>query len=283
MNKNSITNHRTFDFSKTDVIKPPIDEIKDNHKVFKYTKVIVNSADRDIINYPNPNNYTVDIVDTIENIVSAEIVMHDIPFTEYLINENNNKIYLNNAEVLLNHGDYSKIDLAGELQNNINAVPGNNFEVVYSSRLDNFSFKNLNQVPFTLKFDSYIYKLLGYDKDTEYTSDNTSYTISAINRCDFNANKYICIYIETLTLNSSIDSNIHKSSLLVYRNEMSINSRSATYNIIKNYNPIISQLARIQIKAYDAYGNPYNFHNQDHRIDILFTSRKISLGYLSYV
>ena len=79
--------------------------------------------------------------------------------------------------------------------------------------------------------------------------------------------------IEQFDLLKSIDRDLNKSFAMIpkmYQN-LSI-ADSAKYK--KNFSPPIPKLAKLRIKFFDRFGNPYDFQNVDHRFELLITSAK---------
>jgi hypothetical protein len=260
-----------MDFANSDVIKPP-DPYK--HKEIKIKRVVIDSRDRDITQYPKPNDYVVVLDELIDDVVTGEIVLMDIPFSSYVININNNFFEADNEILYIETGDYSKTTLVNVLQNALNTnTKGKTYTVTYNTNKDNYTI-TCNQ-EFTIKFVNYLSEMVGFVKDIEYTGTE----LVSIYRSNFNVNKYIVLKIDYMTINFSSNSNIHKSSAVVYKNELSLNTKSNISILKKWFNPIIPKLYKLRIQLYDYYGNLYDFQNQNHRIDILFENRKHTLKY----
>jgi hypothetical protein len=277
MNYNNVI-PKDFDYDNSHIIKPPVTKPSDE---MKYTRTIICSKDRDKSLYPRANNYVVNLETEIDEVVTGEIILMDIPFTSYLINYNNSKVLLNNKPLYIEEGDYDKAGIASALQDCLNANADSlTFTVAYVDTKDNFLITCASGSDFTLQIDSYLCQILGFEQDLEYTS--SSFKLKSTYRCNLDVNKYIILYIDYMTINVSSTNNIHKSTAVVYKNEMSINTRSTITQIKKWFNPIIPRLQKIRVRMTDEYGNPYDFQNQDHRIDILYESRKRSIKYTGY-
>jgi hypothetical protein len=97
-------------------------------------------------------------------------------------------------------------------------------------------------------------------------------------------NSGIVLSIEHFTINHSSNSIIDRSTAIIYPTATMLNYISIPSVLIKKYfNPPIGRLNRISISFKDYYGNPYNFRNKDHRIEILFESRKNLNKYSHFV
>lgn len=113
-------------------------------------------------------------------------------------------------------------------------------------------------------------KILGFSAATYvsvYDSGNTLYTIVAPFRRNFQDNRYCVLNIDNMSINNSVNSNIFKSFALV-------DGRASADKVEKFFNPSI-RLNKLRIEFIDYFGNPYNFRNFEHRIEILFESTSI--------
>jgi hypothetical protein len=263
-----------FDYSSSHIIKPP--EVKKD-KDIKYTRTVISSRDRDIDRYPNPNNYVVDLQTEIDEVVAGEILLLDVPFSSYLINSNNDTIIVNDENLKIPHGNYSKDEFAKVLENTFNTT-SDIYTIQYVKAQDNFEIVS-NMSEYTVKATSYLAQIIGFKENKLYSSTNR--LLRSEYRCRFDVNKYIILTVDYMTINNSIDSNVHKSTAIVYENELQINTKALTIPIKKYFNPIVPRLRHVRIKLTDYYGNPYDFQNHDHRIDIMYESRKHSIKYMS--
>ena len=105
------------------IVKPGYNNINvespqsNEKKEYMKRQLIIDSAFRNIVNYPDVNNYTIDIEDEFKNITSIELTQVNIPkcARPYTINDSNNKLYFQEQEnsiicVTLDEGDYADID-----------------------------------------------------------------------------------------------------------------------------------------------------------------------------
>jgi len=74
------------------LIKAP-NELKTKLQDTNTTVIYIDSRDRNIEKYPNPNDYVIYLDDTYRDIVSLELISCDVPKTEYNINNSNNVIH----------------------------------------------------------------------------------------------------------------------------------------------------------------------------------------------
>jgi hypothetical protein len=282
MQSEYITSINQKDFFNNAIIEPPKEFMfYENNK--KYTRIVVDSKDRNHTLFNNPNGYEVVFDDDINDVVSAQLVSADVPFVSYLINDVFNQLYITiggtTSTVTLTTGDYSSTDLATHIQTRLNALSANNFSISYDAIKDNFRFRS--KVAFTLVFPerNSLSMLLGFDNNRNYSSSVSSEVDAFVNvvqspfRKNFNFNKYIYLVIEQFDLNKGNAKPINKSfaALTEQYTSLSINDKP---QIIKYFSPTIPRLGKLKISFYDRFGNNYDFQNHDHRLEFLFTSFK---------
>lgn len=302
-NQQQVMNYNTFDFAKTAVIKPPFEDFKNREVKNKQTRFVIDSRDRDDSLFPEPNSYEIKLDEDIEDVTSAEIILADIPFSSYIVNNNNNtlhvKIGTTTHAVSVEVGDYTPSELAAAFTLSLNStITTGTFNVVYVSIKDNFTISS--SVDFTLELSdstmskgSYanksIGKVLGFRPETvpsvvgaaEPTTMHT-YFARATFRKDFNTNKYIILHIDQMNVNHSTNTVTNKSLALVQKQYTTLNLFSPLM-IKKNFNPPIGRLTKLKLLFKDYYGNLYDFQNQDHRIEIMFESNKHLRKYQDFV
>lgn len=279
------TNYKNFDFSQTALIKPPFEEFKNNQAGNKFTRIIVDSRDRNQSLYPSPSLYEIQLDEEIEDVTAAEVMVMDIPFTSYLININNSKLHVASDSidylVTIPEGDYTGASLASALSKSLVSQTFSLFEISYDTVKDNFSISSNRS--FKLRFEamptSNLYKVLGFsrsDQDSIIRPANSSghtHFLGSQFRKDFNDHKYIVLHIDQISLNISNNTNTNKSIALI-PNRFSTLNHFTTTPIKKFFNPPIGRLTKLRFTFKDYYGNIYDFQNADHRIDIMFESSK---------
>lgn len=282
MQSEYITSINKNDFFNNAIIEPPKEFMFfENNK--KYTRIVVDSKDRNHSLFNDPNAYEVVLDDDINDVVSAQLVSADVPFVSYLVNSVFNQLYITiggtTSTVTLAIGDYSASDLAAHIQSRLNDLSAGNFSVSYDSIKDNFRFRS--KVTFTLVFPdkNSLSMLLGFDNNKNYASSVSSEVDAFVNvvqspfRKNFNFNKYIYLVIDQFDLNKGNAKPINKSfaALTEQYTSLSINDKP---KIVKYFSPTIPRLGKLKISFYDRFGNKYDFQNHDHRLEILFTSFK---------
>ena len=80
------------------IIKPPSIEREEQKRTF--STLIIDSRDRNYNIYPNANDYTIDLDEVYQDVLSIELVSAKVPFSNYLINSTNNILYFINIRAI---------------------------------------------------------------------------------------------------------------------------------------------------------------------------------------
>lgn len=248
-------------------------------------RVVIDSRSRDRSLYPTPQKYDVHLLNDIFNVTSMRMVMANVPFAAYMVGARRRSLPVSTAagsfEATLAVGDYSSpADLATELQSALVAASGGvAFAVSHSARTDSFSVEA--PVPFVLPLsgraaDSPV-ELLGFSADRDYASSpapggSALHVLGAPYRCNFSKDSYVVLKLspnaELLTSPSqAIDRTF---ALIPATPDININVDEDAY--IKRWNPPISRLSRFSVEFTDTRGEPYDFQNQDHYIEMVVES-----------
>ena len=266
------------ELEKHAIIQPP-KEFKYFGNETKYTRVVIDSMYRDKALYPSPNDYYFVFDDDINDVMTARLIVADIPFNDYVINAHFNKLYLqvnggSETTVQLTQGIYDKPGLAAHIQTQLNATFGANvFTVQYSSTTDKFTFTATQNfiINFEGRNNTSLHPLLGFAANNYSTTANT--TLTAPFRCNFSHNNYIVMCIDQFDNNKS-NTKPHNKSFAILTDKITNINFEDDPNIIKAFNPPIPRLPKIHVTFFDRYGNPYDFNNKEHRFEILFTGHK---------
>lgn len=274
----------SFDvFYKNAIIPPP--EAKSEN--IKYTRLAIDSKDRDKSLFPNANNYEVRLNNEIDDVISAKLINADIPLSMYMINKYFDTLVVQQGSdtpqnIQLDHGNYNENELATLITDALNNAFGDStFTVTYNTNKDNFSFVSTS--PFSLIFgtsSNSLDMLLGFSKKT-YTSINlgrVNHVINAEYRKNFNYNNCIIMYIDKFDTYQSPSNEIDRC-FAILPSVYTLLSISDNPELIKIFSPPIPRLAKLIISFYDRYGNPYDFSNMEHRFEILVKSHKQARKY----
>ena len=284
-----------FDFSTSMVIKPPFEQATNDQGGPKYTRIVIDSRDRDTSIYPYSNNYVVDLETEVLEVTSGEVIIKDISMSMYTINSYNDTLLLsilgNDNVVKLPNGDYVASSFAPVLADALNAsLPESHpFTVTHNVSKDTYTISVDATVAtvdgFSLDFQdaqlkqSNIALILGFVPGTVYTSvDNV---LAAPFRTNFDADRYVVMRIDQFTVNNSATSTLHKSTALI--GKVDVLSLRTIIPIKKYFNPPIARMFKLAISFTDYYGNPYEFNNKDHRLEIMLESKRHHSKYTSFV
>ena len=137
-------------------------------------RVILDSRERNITLFPNPNSYEINLLEDIQSVTSIRLISADIPFDSYIVNSNNNILYVayNNTvyTVVIDTGNYTTTELATELTNNINNnTSTTDFVVTYDIKKDNFKFCCKNAFGLVFRGNNFRHSYLN-STDTSYSN-----------------------------------------------------------------------------------------------------------------
>ena len=131
-------------------------------KAVRQTTIVVNSRDRNYMNYPNPNHFRYALRRPLTNVISIEMINAVIPSTLFTIQVPWASFTFTegstNFTVTLSPGYYTELTLASELEKQLNALVGitNVYEVKFIkyNMMLNIITTNATPVSYTFKFFS---------------------------------------------------------------------------------------------------------------------------------
>jgi len=137
----------------------------------------VDSSERDCIEFPNPNDYTVALNTPIYNITNLKLISARIPTFQFMINAGNKQFDVDNRTIILTEGNYDGTSLASMLQTSL-APPTSNIDTVsFTSGTNALTFSNTLSKNFSMKFYS---GSNGYTSKTVYGTPATVLGFQAI-------------------------------------------------------------------------------------------------------
>ena len=304
-----ILNYDTFDFANSVVIKPDESGVDENKKMnVKYTKIVIDSRDRNTNIYPNPSSYTINLEEIIDDIFIAELLIANVPFSEHVVCDSNNimKFIVDNiyeVNVKITNRNYDETQLAEEFTSvlNSNQTSINNsltFNVIYNKFTNKYTFTC--NLPFVIIASDRVEKdyngndenkyttnstskLLGFGKEKYYSNFDIVHSIEAPFVRNFNDSNYIALHIDQFSVNKSISSVTNKSFAILSKAYTLQSFISAGAYVKKFFPQPIAKLSKLTIKLYDVDGNLYNFQNKDHRLELMLHSYKHTRAYNSYI
>lgn len=283
-------------FEDHSLIKPPeLGKTSDTSR--KYYRYIIDSRDRNLAHFPSPNKYQLKLTEDITDVESVELVSYDIPFAQYMIKEGHNTFEVLHTDgarhtVSIKPGDYKLtqlVDFLNDAFQNILEFASNAVERKLEIRSLTTPGKILCAGPLIKKNDyetpsptyaSSLYKILGLPPtDFDFTtSDFTSFPYIIDNRTA----KYMIMNLGQTSLNFSENITTNSSFAVIMKDNFDdkfLDSNGAGKYMhkspyIKYYNPPIASLKTLNIEFVDYNGDLYDFQNQDHLVELLFTCYK---------
>jgi hypothetical protein len=131
---------------------------KDRRKVTRKTTIVVNSRDRQILSYPNTNNFRFVLRRPLKEIISIELVNGSIPALIYTINYGWNRFTFREGTMLyqfeLAPGLYTATTLAAELQICLNGSLQNAYTCTVDTNSQRLKLVGVGGRPFAFLFYS---------------------------------------------------------------------------------------------------------------------------------
>lgn len=274
------------EFLHSAIIPPPLTYNYEND--IKYTRIVIDSKDRDTPLFPEPNDYEVRFDDDIEDVVSVQLLNIDVPLSSYMINKYFNRLVcdIDDAQttVILDNGDYTSTSLATMMQTRMNAWFPNNFIVEYDATKDNYVFRSKQAFKLCFTEKNNLSSLLGFKKATYASVVDATQPNGYVNvikseyRKNFEFNNYIIMMIDQFDLIKSNSNTLSRMFAVIPKRYENLNISNEP-KIIKSFFPAVPRMARIKIMFFDRFGNLYDFQNMDHRIELLFSSHKQARKY----
>lgn len=278
-----------FDFQNSTIIKPPQANFdkNDHRKHVNYTRLIIDSRDRDINQYPNPASYVIDLPDDINDVVAAELHVADITLSAPLVNQYNNTITFNingtDITVTLEPGNYNAGKNLGTAIANVLANTDPTFTGTFDTDTEKFIFTCANVFNLSMQsIERNLARILGFNTVPVVQNINGLYTLKSTYKINTSDNTYIVLQIDNFPVNHSITPIIDKSFAILGPSQDKL-CQYSNKPVRKDLNPPIGKLSRLRLKFSDYYGNLYDFQNYDHRLEIVFESYKVLRKYMSYV
>lgn len=302
-----LIDYDNFDYSQTALIKPPSQIFHNENKANRKTvRLVVDSRDRNMTLFPNPNSYEIELIDEIQDVVSVKLCHTVIPFTDDLINQSNCKLHFsvnsNTYECSLDTGTYTETQLCDALIKKMNKTVGSDmFKIFHNTINDKFSIRCI--VPFELFFmgetinhsdgnrmTQYIAetvgKVLGFGiknyksvqdlQDLIYTS-----VIEAPFKKNFKIEDYVILHISPFYVNVSINDAINKSFAVIPKSFTHMNIHKED-TVRKYCNPPIPRLTKLRLSFKTYHGKAYDFQNQEHRLELELECLKNCRKYQSF-
>ena len=262
----------------------------------KRKRMVIDSRSRDLVAYPTPAKYEVQLDEDLFNVAAVNLIVADVPFPAFLIGPGRRTVpfsFSDGATVVANAllpvGDYaSPEDLATELGAAMTAAAAAaaaasgqllpTFAATYVARTDGFSISGT--VPFSLLFSGRATDapaaVLGFGSARDYPSApdvgaGGGHAITSPFRRDFRTDRYVVLKLSpNAEVITSVTQALDRTFAVVPRAEDCLNINADADGFEKRWTPPLSRVGRILVQFTDGDGNPYDFQNQDHRLELVF-------------
>lgn len=275
------------------------DSFKNNNNYVKEYYILIDSRDRNQNDYPNPNDYQIDLNDNYRELLEVKLISSNVPKSQYLINNNNNKLTFidsNNITHIIQIpiGNYNITELVSQIQTSMNNVGASdtytvsvnlktnkitinttsNFQLIFNGGLEKY-----NNSERTIYNQNSIGKLLGF-LPTDLSGAN-NYTSQ--NQYDLNGPTYILLHIDEFFniegINSSIQNSFAKIPLDTDQNTYKFFKQSNDYNVETLFSPPLAKLSQLNIRFLNYDGSLYDFGGLEHSFLIKIKTLNQSQGY----
>lgn len=278
----------------------PEDTIKTQTDTRSQT-IFIDSRDRYYNNYPNPNEYEIDLAYGFKDVVSLELISADIPKSQYNIHSNNNTLYLNKTNgasdadlkvksnytaVTIDVGNYSSADLVTELQTKIRVFTGEASTVALDAKTNKITLGTLGNDFVIYLNDSVssdtgrtklkptsgsLANILGFSANSQYVSANGG-SLVASGGLNINGENYIVLKIDNID-RAEGSNNIFRGAFA----KLSVADKSfGDYKQLKVsdfgaknieiFNPYLGRLNKLKLSFYNHDGSLYDFNGYEHCI-----------------
>jgi hypothetical protein len=264
----------------------PIEE--SNNREVRHNRIVIDSRDRDRAVYPTPSQYEVNLSDDIENVINVKLLVADVPFAARLLPESSSRLFLSmtsGTDVVADvaPGNYSSgADLALALSAALSTSAPGTFHVSYTERLDSLVLRCTSA--FSVETDKNvprILRVLGLGPGAQSLSEPSQDTALATYPHVLRAPHRVCLDTDRYVIMSmspsaevlmSANNAANRAFAVIPRDRAALSVRADDPPFEKSYKTPISRLTKVGIKFTDYDGQPYDFQDQDHRIELLVTS-----------
>ena len=270
--------------------------MKDQTKIkraVRRTTIVVNSRDRDLINYANSNKFRYELRRPLTNVLSIELINGCIPSYIYNVNTGWNsfsfKEGIKKFTITLTPGFYKEATIVTEIQARLNAIPGkqNTYTVILNPNTRRVQFTSTNVVPYSFLFYSGIQhddidfntlailsintpaRLLGFGLQ-DYTS-NASGVITSILPIDIdNFLKTIYLHIESdgknlsrMELGNGRQDCFHIFYLVPGSENYLLLNKDIDHSLFESSPAPIARIMTLDISFRDEFNRPVDFNQRE--------------------
>lgn len=263
-------------FAEHALIPPPKTESKDIST--RQHRVVIDSRDRDMIKYPDPSNYVIDINHDIRDVLSVQLIAYDIPFNNINVTEDNNLFEYLDAigdlqTIEIPEGEYNDISLLTDTINDLFAGPGTlNYPLSVSTSNIQLELNTTDATRFLFASDTgyrhrSIAKTLGFEPVDITASGSTT----AKYKYHLEAERYVALFLQAAKLCQTTNPGTHECFAMIPRYVDSEGAQALDTFVRKRFAAPIAALDKIHVRFKTRGGSYYNFENKDHRLELVYT------------
>lgn len=280
------------------LIKAP-DALKSSEQDTITTTIYIDSRDRDATSYPNTNDYVVDLENDYKDVLSLELTACDIHKTEYNVNTNTNKLYVQhtNAQVAagtfttvtLTPGNYNITDLLTELKTQIDTALSVAHTITVDSKTRKIKIaQDVNTEAFALVLEEAVKyrnttkkvhksgsigRMLGFHPTNKTASQSGGLNYITADGVYLLENEdYVILHIDEAprtegTSDAFIDAFARISfGGMSYGSIKQVKVSDFGSKCIKIYKPLNPRISKLRIRFYRQDGQLYDFNGADNSI-----------------
>lgn len=263
-------------FAEHALIPPPKTESKDIST--RQHRVVIDSRDRDMIKYPDPSNYVIDINHDIRDVLSVQLIAYDIPFNNINVTEDNNLF-----EYLDTNGDLQTIEIPEGEYNDISLLTGminglfvgstsSSYPLSVPTSNIQLELNTTDATRFLFASDTgyrhrSIAKTLGFEPVDITASGSTT----AKYKYHLEAERYVALFLQAAKLCQTTNPGTHECFAMIPRYVDSEGAQALDTFVRKRFAAPIAALDKIHVRFKTRGGSYYNFENKDHRLELVYT------------
>ena len=276
------------------------DTYKYNNNFLKTYHLVIDSRDRNTTLYPNNYNYQIDLDRPYTDVVAVELVSANIPKTEYLINDSNNKIHFSDDGTeyvaTITNGNYTISTLVTAIKNAMETVGTSTFTVTNDSVTNKITIVSSGST-FSLLFnggsetygettrttypESSAAEIIGFSK-SDFTG---ALTYTGDFQYNLNGPTYVLLEIDDFDNINGVHNTTISNAFAKIMLDTSSNSSykffksQSDYIAKKEFTPLLGKLNQMNIKFRNHNGSFYDFGNLPHTLYFKIITLNQAQGY----
>jgi hypothetical protein len=253
-----------------------------HNQITKTRRVVMDSRSRNLEAYPDPSSYELTLYDDMINVSAVRLLVADVPFPAPLVAADAAPlplVLLPGTEVSapLARGDYDAAGLALMLGANLSAASGAPFSVSSGPATGVLRFSAPQAFSIGPVRDAVLARLLGFRLGSSavsvFDADSGQWTASSEFKACLERTPYLVLRLSpNAEVILSPGDALHRAFAVIPapHRRGSVRCGSTDKPFEKRWNPPLARIARLQVQLTDPDGQPYDFQNQDHRIELEF-------------